>query len=114
MPELLLELGCEELPATSVKRAYDELRDAIVSSLSEERLEHGESLCMGTPRRLIVQVKDVAERQPDITKDFRGPSLSAAFDGAGNPTKAFEGFCRGQGVDRSQVRKDGEYVWVTK
>lgn len=114
MPDLLFELGVEEFPATFVKKAFSDLEAAIVSRLDEAGIGHGASESFGTPRRMIVNVRDVIERQPDSVKESRGPSLSAAFDASGNPTKALEGFCRGQGVEVSSVRKDGEYVWVTK
>lgn len=115
MPDLLVELGCEELPATFVKNAYEDLANAVSKRLTEAEIpfEPGQP-SIGTPRRLIVHFKNVAERQPDRTKEMRGPSVQAAFDGEGKPTRALEGFCRGNGVDPSEARKDGDYVWVTK
>jgi glycyl-tRNA synthetase beta chain len=114
MPELLLEVGCEELPASFIKKAYTDLEKAICDKLRTAGVEFGDSRSMGTPRRLIVQVQSVQDRQPDVEKDFRGPGVSAAFDADGNPTKALEGFCRGQGVSPSEVRREADYVWVTK
>lgn len=114
MPELLLEVGCEELPATAVERAFNELRQVISERLAEARLSFGDSVAMGTPRRLIVSFVDVQEQQEDEVKDVRGPSIQAAFDASGEPTKALLGFCRGQGVEPTDARQDGEYVWVTK
>ena len=115
MPELLLELGCEELPATFVKKAFEDLAKAVATRLEEAQVpfEPGQPP-IGTPRRLIVHFTNVAERQPDRSKEMRGPSIAAAFDAEGKPSRALEGFCRGQGVDLGEVRKDGEYVWVTK
>ncbi|HZH98143.1 MAG TPA: glycine--tRNA ligase subunit beta, partial [Fimbriimonadaceae bacterium] len=83
-------------------------------ALGAAGVPHGQSQSLGTPRRLIVHVEGLAERQPDVSKEMRGPSIAAAYDAEGNPTKALEGFCRGQGADPSQVRRDGEYVWVDK
>ena len=114
MPELLFELGCEELPASAVRRAYTQLGQEIASRLDAADLTHGPVTAMGTPRRLIVSVADVAEHQPDSTKQQRGPALSAAFDAEGKPTQALVGFCKGQGVDPAAVEKKDEYVWVTK
>lgn len=114
MPELLLELGCEELPASFVRKAYEDLQAGITQRLKEAGIPFSECQSLGTPRRLIVQVRDLAERQPDVQKEQRGPALAAAYDASGNPTKALEGFCRGQGIDLSAVRKEGDYVWVTK
>jgi glycyl-tRNA synthetase beta chain len=114
MPELLFELGCEELPAGSVRGAYTQLAQEIGSRLDEAGLGHGATTSMGTPRRLIVSVPDVADRQLDGVKESKGPSLKAAYDEQGKPTKALEGFCNSQGVAVSQVEKRDDYVWVSK
>ncbi len=116
MPDLLLEVGCEELPASFVEKAYSDLADSIGSSLKEAGVlgETNVVFACGTPRRLIVSASGLLEKQPDSVKEMRGPSLKAAFDANGNPTNALLGFCRGQGVDVSTVRKDEQYVWVTK
>lgn len=115
MPDLLLELGCEELPASFVRKAYEDLAQAVSQRLQEAEIpfEPGNPP-IGTPRRLIVHFASVAERQPDRTKEMRGPSVQAAYDAEGKPSKALEGFCRGQGVDPAEARKEGDYVWVTK
>ena len=113
MPELLLEVGCEELPATFVRKAYGDLAQRLAARLAELGVEGGEPVAMGTPRRLIVSIPDVPQRQADTVKPTRGPALKAAFVG-GEPTRALEGFLRGQGVDLSAVRDDGTYVWIDK
>ncbi|MBX3118085.1 MAG: glycine--tRNA ligase subunit beta [Fimbriimonadaceae bacterium] len=115
MPDLLLELGVEELPATFVKKAYTDLAQNIETRLTEANIPFTQgNPPIGTPRRLIVHFSDVADRQPDQVKEQRGPALAAAFDADGNPSKAMEGFCRGQGVDPGQAEKRDGYVWVTK
>lgn len=114
MPDLLFELGCEELPATAVRRAYEQLEREIVQRLDEAGLAHGPSRSIGTPRRLIVGVSGIAAAQEDQKKETRGPSVKAAFDDSGAPTKALEGFCRSAGVTPQELRNDGEYVWATK
>src|SRR5438105_2645070 len=114
MPEFLLELGCEELPAAFVRKAYEELRDNLAGLLHEAGVMDGEPTALGTPRRLIISFPNLIARQEDRTVEQRGPALQAAYDKDGNATKALEGFCRGQGVDPSQLRKDEKYVWVTK
>lgn len=115
MPELLLELGCEELPASAVARAASDLQTLVEERLGAARIDFRrafEPLC--TPRRLIVSLADVAPRQPDQEKQLRGPSSGAAFGPEGSPTPALLGFCKGQGVDPSDVRIEGDYVWATK
>lgn len=114
MPELLLELGCEELPATFVRKAYTDLLNGLTALLGEAGVLQSGGSALGTPRRLIVSFPDLLERQPDVTKEQRGPAVKAAFDSEGNPTPALLGFCRSQGVDVADLRRDEQYVWVTK
>ena len=115
MPDLLLELGCEELPATFVRKAANDLQRLVEGRLSSDGIGFRRTQePLSTPRRLIVHLADVDARQPDQTKELRGPAVKAAYDANGNPTGALQGFCRGQGVDPKDVRQEGEYVWVTK
>ncbi len=116
MPELLLEVGCEELPATFVQRAFTDLHDLVLSSLREADLlgaDHSTE-AMGTPRRLIVSVTGIKARQEDQSKEQRGPGIKSSYDEQGNPTPALIGFCRGAGVEPSGLRRDDQYVWATK
>lgn len=114
MPELLLELGCEELPANAVEKAYTDLRDSLASLLGKAGVLQGDGVALGTPRRLIVSFPNLDARQEDSTKEQRGPALKAAYDADGNPTPALLGFCRSQGIEPGDLRKDEQYVWVTK
>lgn len=116
MPEMLLEVGCEELPATFVRKAYQDLQQLVWGKLEAAGLTSpaSTSVSLGTPRRLIVQVTDVAARQEDRTEEVRGPGLKAAFDAEGNPTPALLGFCKKNDADPTTVRRDDQYVWVTK
>lgn len=115
MPELLLELGCEELPASFVRKAYTDLHEAVCSRLRDRGIafEPGEGP-MGTPRRLILHLLEVAAEQPGTTEEKRGPSEQAAFDASGNPSPALIGFCRGLGADPAHVKREGGYVWASK
>ncbi len=114
MPEFLLEVGCEELPASFVEKAYGDLRDALCKELTELGVCEGGATACGTPRRLIVHFPNLKAQQEDSVKEQRGPSLQAAFEASGEPTKALLGFCKSQGVEPSDLRKDEQYVWVTK
>jgi glycyl-tRNA synthetase beta chain len=114
MPELLLEVGTEELPATFVRKAYTDLQSLLTRHLQDAGVLQGDSSAMGTPRRMILAYPDLKERQEDQTKEQRGPSVKAAYDAEGAPTQALLGFCRGQGIDVNELRNDGQYVWVTK
>ena len=113
MPELVLELGCEELPASFITKALDDWASALETALAEAKLEPTGLRTLATPRRLIVSAQ-IIDRQPDETKTVRGPAAQAAYGPDGAPSKALEGFCRGQGVDPSAAFVDGDYVWVKK
>ncbi len=114
MPELLLEVGCEELPASFVEKAYTDLRVSLTQELLKAGILNGEGISLGTPRRLIVSFPNLDHRQEDSTKEQRGPALKAAYDVDGVPTPALLGFCRSQGISPDALRKDDQYVWFTK
>jgi len=114
MPELLLEVGCEELPATVIERAYQDLLARVEESLVVAGLTPGEGRAHGTPRRLIISFSEVPDRQADATKEQRGPALKSAYGVDGEPTPALLGFCRAQGVSVNDLRPDEQYVWATK
>jgi len=114
MPELLFELGCEELPATAVRRAYADLLKGLTDLFQEAGVLGSAGQAYGTPRRLIIGFSDLLETQPDVTKEQRGPALKAAFGPDGAPTNALLGFCRSQGIQVEDLRRDDQYVWVTK
>ncbi|MFC4859314.1 glycine--tRNA ligase [Actinophytocola glycyrrhizae] len=115
---LLFEIGTEELPPHEVTRSAAAVRDAVAAKLAATRLDHGEVVAHATPRRIVVLADDVAPREPDAERFVRGPRAQAAFDADGAPTKAAQGFARGQKIDPSElerVEQDGvEYVGVTK
>jgi glycyl-tRNA synthetase beta chain len=114
MAELLVEVGCEELPASTVGPAAEQLRSSLAESLAEAGLGSDAGSCLSTPRRLIVAFQGLADRQEDSVQDVRGPSAKAAFGPDGAPSQALLGFCRGQGVDPAAVRVEGDYVWARK
>lgn len=94
---LFVELGVEELPAAEVEKAASALKDGLLSGLDELRLSHGAPEVFHTPRRIAVRIPDVAGLQEDRTVEVSGPPIKAAFRD-GKPTKAAEGFAKGQGV----------------
>ncbi len=114
--DLLVEIGTEELPAGDLDAAIQQLRERVPAWLEELRLAHGEVRLMGTPRRLVLQVKDVAAHQADLEQLVKGPPAERAFDSFGAPTKAGEGFARSKGVSVHdlQVKEidGGRYVVV--
>lgn len=115
--DLLFEIGVEEIPAGFVIPAVQQLGDALVAGLKALSLTHGEVATYGTPRRLAVVIEDVADRQPDAEKEYKGPPADKAFDADGKPTQAAIGFARTRGVDVSALRvaqtDKGAWVCVT-
>lgn len=116
--EVLLEIGTEELPYQFVNPALRTLHQAAETMLKELRISYGSVRTMGTPRRLVLLVEQVARQQASAVKEAMGPSKAVAFDQAGQPTKAAVGFAAGQGipVDQLQVRQTpkGEYLFAVK
>jgi len=110
--DLLLEIGTEEIPARFMSGTLQQLESIAKAKLAELRIGHGDIQVVGTPRRLVLVVRDLAQDQTDIHSENKGPSVKIAFDKDNNPTKAAQGFARGQGVMASQlVVKDG-YVYA--
>ena len=116
--ELFLEIGCEEIPAGFIPRATAEMEAIITKELSIARLSFTEIKTMATPRRLVLVVKGIPAVQPDGEITATGPSIKAAYDADGKPTKAAEGFARGQGIDVAALQTistdKGEYLFACK
>ncbi len=117
--DLLLEIGSEELPPDDVRSGIEQLERSLPELLREQRLGYDEIEITGTPRRLVASVRNLQGRQPDREREVRGPAVRAAYDGEGRPTRALEGFCRGQGISTGSVehRKDDkgvEYVYARR
>ena len=115
--ELLFEIGVEELPASYVPPALEQLERGVREGLESLRLSCGGIITHGTPRRLAVLVHRISDRQTDLDEEAMGPATKVAFDAKGQPTRALLGFCAGKGVEPSAVRRvetpKGEYVAVT-
>jgi glycyl-tRNA synthetase beta chain len=102
---LLFELGTEELPPVALKRLSEAFTREFLKGLADAGLAHGEVTAYSTPRRLGLLVLDCATAQPDQNVERRGPALKAAYDDAGVPTKAAEGFARSCGTTVDQLQK---------
>jgi glycyl-tRNA synthetase beta chain len=113
MPDFLLEIGCEEIPARMIDAASQELRERVSALLSRERLSAGEIGYFDTPRRLAVMVSGIPAAQADVTEQVTGPSVNVAYKD-GQPTPAAHAFAKKAGVDVSQLDKistsKGEYL----
>jgi glycyl-tRNA synthetase beta chain len=110
--DLLLEIGSEEIPAKFMPAVLTQLADIAKTKFAERRIACGEVQTVGTPRRLALIVRGMAEQQADRDSENKGPAVKIAFDDSGAPTKAAQGFARGQGVDvKDLVVRDG-YVYA--
>ncbi|MGQ9785178.1 MAG: glycine--tRNA ligase subunit beta [Anaerolineae bacterium] len=114
----LLEIGTEELPPQDLSAALTQLREGVPALLERLRLKHGMVRVMGTPRRLVVLIDDLAERQQDEEQLVKGPPAHVAYDAEGKPTRAAEGFARSQQVlvIDLQIREaeGGRYVFAVR
>jgi glycyl-tRNA synthetase len=102
--DLLFEIGVEELPAADVDSVLSQLRAAFAPILDDLRLAHDGIDIYATPRRLVALAKGVAPRQADRDAVVRGPAADRAFDAAGKPTQAAQGFARKYGVAVEDLR----------
>ena len=104
MPDFLLEIGCEEIPARMIDAASEELRERVGALLSRERLAGADVHSFDAPRRLTVMATGISPAQADVTEQVIGPSVSAGYKD-GVPTPAAHGFAKKAGVDVSQLEK---------
>jgi len=118
--DLLFEIGCEEIPAKMLARALVDLPGLVDARLQAARLTHGGVRALGTPRRLAVIVKGLADRQPDLDEEVVGPPIGAAFAPDGTLTKAGQGFAAKNGVAPESLTKKevpgkkGQYVVASR
>jgi glycyl-tRNA synthetase beta chain len=117
MPDFLLEIGCEEIPARMIDAASLELRERLNTLLQRERLEPAGAISyLDTPRRLAVLASGIPASQPDITEQVNGPSAQIAYKD-GQPTPAAHAFAKKVGVDVGKLEKvstpKGEYLTAT-
>lgn len=100
---VLFELGCEELPPKNLKTLRDALKTEVEKGLNAAGLAFEAIEAYAAPRRLALEIINIEGQQADTQKRFDGPALQAAYDAEGKPTKALEGFLRGQGITADQV-----------
>jgi glycyl-tRNA synthetase beta subunit len=114
MPDLVFELGTEEMPAGAIADALVQLREKVTRGLEAARLAPEKVETFGTPRRLVALAQSLPARQPDEERTVRGPAKSVAFDASGQPTGAARGFAKKQGVNPAALEivnvNGNEYV----
>jgi glycyl-tRNA synthetase beta chain len=115
---LYIEIGSEEIPAGYIQPALEAMAAQMVRFFDENRIGHGEPFITGTPKRLVLLIPNVAPHQEACTIEIMGPPRQVAFDAEGRPTKAAEGFARGQGLNVEDIRikstPKGEYLCIVK
>jgi glycyl-tRNA synthetase beta chain len=113
---LFIEIGTEEIPAGYIVPALEAMSLQMSRFLDDNRIAHGDAVVAGTPRRLILNIPGVALSQESMRIEVIGPPKRSAFDAEGKPTKAAEGFARGQGVSVEDIvikeTPKGEYLCV--
>ncbi len=98
MKSLLLEIGTEEIPAGYIEPALEFLSSALLQKMTDARIEHGNAQVFGTPRRLAVEIQQVADKQKSLTAEVLGPPEKVGFDKNGSPTTAALKFAEKVGV----------------
>ena len=113
MPDFLLEIGCEEIPARMIDAASGELRERVGALLTRERLGGSDLTSFDTPRRIAVMAAGIAPGQADVTEQVSGPSVNVAYKD-GQPTPAAHAFAKKAGVDVAHLERittpKGEYL----
>ncbi len=115
---LLMEIGCEEIPSRFIPGSMKQLKKEAGSLLAENRLQYGAIETWATPRRLVVLISDLGIKQSDLAEKVKGPPVNRAYDQDGQPTKALQGFIKSQGVSIEQIEEElinnARYVIVEK
>ena len=117
MEKLLFEIGTEEIPAKFMPNILAQLKELAEKKMTELRIPFEAVKTYGTPRRMTFIASGVAEAQEDSTVEAKGPSAKIAFvngDVHGEPSKAAQGFARGQGVDVKDLVVRDNYVYAIK
>lgn len=114
MEKLLFEIGTEEIPANFMHAALENLQLLAESKMKELRIPFTQVTVYGTPRRLAFIADGVAATQADSTVESKGPAIKIAFGTDGAPSKAAQGFARGQGVAVEDLEQRDGYIYAVK
>lgn len=113
MEKLLFEIGTEEIPAKFMPGILKQLKELAAAKMQELRIPFEDITVYGTPRRMVFIADGVAETQADVVVEAKGPSVKIAYV-SGAPSKAAQGFARGQGVDVKDLVVRDNYVYAVK
>ena len=109
--DLLFEIGAEEIPAGFMPNILGQLKQLAETKLNDAHLPFESIATYGTPRRLALIVKGLADASAEISERHKGPSASIAYDADGNATKAAIGFARGKGLDVADLVVEDGYIY---
>lgn len=110
--DLLFEIGAEEIPAGFMPNILGQLKQLAETKLNDAHLPFESIATYGTPRRLALIVKGLADKSAEISERHKGPSASIAYDADGNATKAAIGFARGKGLDVADLVVEDGYIYA--
>ena len=110
--DLLFEIGAEEIPAGFMPNILGQLKQLAETKLNDAHLPFESITTYGTPRRLALIVKGLADTSAEISERHKGPSASIAYDADGNATKAAIGFARGKGLDVTNLVVEDGYIYA--
>ena len=110
--DLLFEIGAEEIPAGFMPNILGQLKQLAETKLNDAHLPFESIATYGTPRRLSLIVKGLADTSAEISERHKGPSASIAYDADGNATKAAIGFARGKGLDVADLVVEDGYIYA--
>ena len=110
--DLLFEIGAEEIPAGFMPNILGQLKLLAETKLNDAHLPFESIETYGTPRRLALIVKGIADASAEISERHKGPSASIAYDADGNATKAAIGFARGKGLDVADLVVEDGYIYA--
>jgi glycyl-tRNA synthetase beta chain len=118
MENVILEIGTEEIPAQYMENALKDLNQLAKKYLEEARINYKEIKVYGTPRRLILFIFHIKEKQEDIFQKVKGPAYSIAYNKDSQPQKPALKFAQGQGINVEYLivenTEKGEYIFATK
>ena len=110
--DLLFEIGAEEIPAGFMPNILGQLKQLAETKLNDAHLPFESIATYGTPRRLALILKGLADTSAEISERHKGPSASIAYDSDGNATKAAIGFARGKGLDVTDLVVEDGYIYA--
>ena len=118
MRDFLFEVYTEEMPARLINDLAFQLRELSTKKLSEYKLQHGEILTYGTPRRLVLYIRDVNEKEEDSINEIKGPPYKIAYDEEGKETEALKKFIENNGLTHQDIEtkeiKGNKYIFGYK